>query len=281
MPTVRCQNKEHSAHRLVSGFQGIILVTTAASLTLGGCSTAIEAHTPIDSVNSSDSQVSEPPVTAKTASDKSAIQWASSTSDEDFWKQGRITADEVEGYSNLEKMAESATAVVLASVVSIGEGRTLTEQGVPRSTLNYPAINLRVHELLRGSLPVTSDEDGNVLLETIRGFKPGDPAPTGVTLMFLRYKGELYEKGSHDMDQPVVAGDMKAYRWVSSQGLFIQRDGKAFNPIAEHYSPDADGMKNHHDSRRPESARMIERLEKESLQDIADRVRNMPRPPTG
>lgn len=147
--------------------------------------------------------------------------------DNAFWSSMSFDGLEVEQYSDIQSMAESATAVVVGQVVGVVEGRELTD---PESgdVVRYPVLRVEVLELVRGALPV----GGSIIdLEAIS--RPqGDLA--GPALLFLRWKGEGYEEGLVHAPPEVEAGDRLSYRLVSSQGIFIPGPNKeARNPLSE------------------------------------------------
>ncbi len=173
-----------------------------------------------------------------TPSDDSSVKWPSSDTDVAFWTSNRIDGDEVEGYDDLNDMVDSSTAVVIGQVRSIDTGRVIVDPEVPEDRVAYPALNVEVIKLLAGDLPVVSD-DGMIVVEPLGGASLGQSPPEGAVVIFLRHKGELYERHPQLDGSEVAAGDKLVYRWVSSDGLFIEKDGKALNPLVERHQPDA------------------------------------------
>lgn len=208
-------------------------------------------------------------VSGAKSEDESASIWVASESDIEFWEGAQIEGDEVEGYQSLEQMVDSSTAVIIGRVDSIGEGRVVGDPATPEDQVEYPALNVQVVQLLAGELPVV--EGKHILVETLGSGVRGRQPPKGAVVMFLRYKGELYERHPELDGSAVAEGDKQAYRWVSSDGLYMESRGKAFNPLIERATPDGDSDEIFHAA--PNA--IAEDVEQRGIGDLVSRIKQL------
>ena len=128
-------------------------------------------------------------------------------------------------------MADSATAVIFGRVVNRVTGPTVISEDEPiDGEYTLGGYEVEVVELIAGGLPVG---DETILFSTYLSAEATSDTPA---LMFLRWKGEAYQRGLGETTPEVIrTWDESGYRLVSSQGLFIDSPAGAWNPILMAY----------------------------------------------
>ena len=158
------------------------------------------------------------------------------------WSQlAPVGALEVEFYEDIGSMSEAATAVILAEVVGLSPPVQIRMEGNQSQTgmedgasYTWGGYEVRVVEVVKGSLPVSNATPTGETTIRLDSLVSPQGEPPGLALLFLRSKAEEYDQGialSHSSELETF--ERSGYRLVCSQGLFIDYNGTARNPVAE------------------------------------------------
>lgn len=200
-----------------------------AGLLVVGC--GAESSLPADPSAGSTSQPTSPASSAPTPAATSELETPLFGDQVAFWSSAALPgALEVHLQRTLEDMIRDSTAVIFGTVIGEVEGPEIDEDAPDGTTFHLTAHEVRVDELVAGSLPVGGD---TVLVAARMALDPEHAPQTSRTLMFLMWGGRLYEEGQAIGPPEVEEWDRSIYGIVSSQGLYVEGPEGAWNPIAE------------------------------------------------
>jgi hypothetical protein len=141
------------------------------------------------------------------------------------------SALEAEHYDTVREATQHASAVIIAAVIDVRPGSTTDE--TPDDMVRRIAIDIHAVEVIKGELE--DNTPSTVTLELVAGSSVDESIaymkahlPEGLSVWFLRHRSAYSEqmKGKSLETTPE-----RAFRLISSQGLFVQGRNAVTNPL--------------------------------------------------
>lgn len=159
-----------------------------------------------------------------------------SPSDTAFWRQlgPPEGAVETEHYTSLRALADGASVVLEGQIIDVVHSRTIGPPDDPEDRVHFGAAVIHVIDVLNGALAAETTPDGRTVLVEFMVPEPVTPdidvgsLPQGRALFFLRQKGSPipgYGRVTSRVDES------RWYRFVNSQGLFVEQTGGLAFPL--------------------------------------------------
>ncbi len=152
-----------------------------------------------------------------------------------FWgAQATVAASSLEYTPTLDDLAERSSAIVVGTIVGVGDARVIEGDSGTDDAVAYPSVEVEIAAYAGGSRRLAG---GDRILVELFGAVTGADAPQGsVAVLFLRHKRDGVD------GQPFAAFESEpdVWRLVNDDSVFVDRgDGVAVNPLAEAVGLDA------------------------------------------